>query len=92
MLKEALVARRLFLDDVIMLMPPGASTARAFDVITWAPYFGRVKAERLLKRLGEPMHRQLDHMPRQRRRELVALITRENPKALYGAAHREYIC
>jgi hypothetical protein len=92
MLKEALAERRVYLDDLLELCPDGLMTARAYDVITWAPYFGPVKAQRALKRIGEPMHRRLGDMPRRRRRELVYVIAKDYSRALWGAAHREYIC
>jgi hypothetical protein len=45
-----------------------------------------------MKRLGEPEHRLLGHMTRERRRELVRVLARSNRKALWGAAHRDYLC
>lgn len=92
MLKEGLAAGHLRLDDLIELCPHGVKTARAFDVITWAPYFGETKAERAMKRLGEPFHRRLGDLSRRRRRELILVIARDSSRALWGAAHREYVC
>jgi hypothetical protein len=92
MVKEALADRRLLLDDVIELVPDCARTARVYDVIQWAPGFGRVKAEQALKRLREPGHRRLGDLNRRQRRELILILARSNRQALWGAAHREYIC
>lgn len=62
------------------------------DVIAWAPFFGPVKASAAMRSLGEAEHRLLGHMTRQRRQELVKVLARRNSKALWGAAHREYVC
>lgn len=92
MVKEALCARRLLLDDVIELVPDCAKTARVYDVIQWAPGFGRTKAEQALKRLREPGSRRLGDLSKRRRRELILILAQANRRALWGAAHREYIC
>lgn len=92
MLKESLHRRDIRLDDVLEICPDCAANARVFDVIQWAPFFGETKAKAAMKRLGEPEHRLLGHMTRERRRELVRVLARSNRKALWGAAHRDYLC
>lgn len=91
-LKERMARREVLLDDILQAPPECALTATVFDVIRWAPFFGETKARAALRRLGEPEHRLLGHMTRRRRLALIQIIGRHNPKALWGAAHRDYIC
>lgn len=62
------------------------------EVITWAPAFGKIKAERIVRTLHEPQHRRLGDLTRSRRKELVQTIGRLYPEALWGAAWRDYVC
>ncbi len=91
-LKARLATREVLLDDLLEAPPPCILTATVFEVITWAPGFGRRKAEAALRRLREPDGRTVGALSKRRRLELIDLLGRHNGRALRGAAYADYLC
>lgn len=92
-IKDKLARRELLLDDVLeQPIPRCLANMRVVDLIASARGFGQPKAKRVIKRFRHPESRRLGSLSKPQRVELVLLLARHNGQALYGAAHREYIC
>lgn len=92
-IKDKLATRELLLDDVLEREPPEClQTMRLGDLIAAAYGFGPTKAKAALRRLRYSETRQVGSLSKRERRAVVAMLAKYNGRALYGAAHREYVC